>query len=120
MNSATCEISQPVRFHRLRKFRNLEFSKLKNCSPSPLQRLQKQKIIRRQACKRENLQKENKPNNKGHKKITKLINKILVTSEILQKSLPNVWLGGFMEGQGGGFPPCILSVALHMALAFSH
>ena len=54
------------------------------------------------------------------KKNTTLSNKILVTSEILQKSLPNVWLRGFMEGQGGGFPPCLLSVELHMASAFGH
>ena len=65
-------------------------------------------------------QKENNPNNKGHKKITKLSNKIPVTSVILQKSLPNVWPGGSMEGQGGGFPPCLLSVVLHMASAFGH
>ena len=67
-----------------------------------------------------NFQKENNPNNKEHKKITKLSNKILVTSLKLQKSLPNVWPGGFMEGQGGGFPPCLLSVELHMTSAFGH
>ena len=65
-------------------------------------------------------QKENNPNNKGHKKITKLSNKIPVTSVILQKSLLNVWPRGFMEGQGEGFPPCLLSVELHMASAFGH
>ena len=54
------------------------------------------------------------------KNITKLSNKILVTSEILQKSLPNVWPGGFRESQGGGFPPGLLSVAVHMASAFGH
>ena len=75
-NFAGCEISQPAKFHRLRKFRNLEISKLKNCSPSPLQHLQKpkKKKFEEDKLKRENLQKENKPNNKGHKKITKLSN----------------------------------------------
>ena len=54
------------------------------------------------------------------KKITKLNNKLIVTSKILQKSLSNVWLASVMEGQGGGFPPCLLNVGLHMASAFGH
>ena len=56
-NSATCEISQVAKFRTLRnfigsqvaKFRNLEISRLKNYSSSPLQHLQKPKIIRRHA-----------------------------------------------------------------------
>ena len=76
-NSATCEISQHA------KFSNLEISRLRNCSPNPLQHLQKpkEKNIRRLAIledllKREKLKKENKPNNKRHKKITKKKKKI--------------------------------------------
>ena len=118
--------SQVAKFRNLRystgceNFATWKFPSLKNALPAHCNTFKNQKLLEKQACKRENLKNGNKPNNKGHKKITKLSNKILVTSEILQKSLLNVWPGGFMEGQGGGFPPYLLSVALHMALAFGH
>ena len=41
-------------------------------------------------------------------------------SEILQKPLLVRLFLAIMEGQGGGSPPCQLSVALHMDSAFAY